>query len=94
MTLTVFESDGLSLVSSALITVNEKYRVLLEFENAAAKPAEVNVGYIKINNLVVLTNLIMPPSVFIRKNMLLSAFRFHESTAAFIQHRQNCGCAV
>ena len=48
-----FESDGLSLVSSALITVNEKYRVLLEFENAAAKPAEVNIGYIKINNLVV-----------------------------------------
>lgn len=48
-----FESDGLNLVSSALITVNEKYRVLLEFENAAAKPAEVNIGYIKINNLVV-----------------------------------------
>lgn len=48
-----FESNGLSLASSALITVNEKYRVLLEFENAAAKPAEVNIGYIKINNLVV-----------------------------------------
>lgn len=78
-----FESNGLSLASSALITVNEKYRVLLEFENAAAKPAEVNIGYIKINNLVVFNEFDHAAFRIHPQNMLLSAFRFSQKHSCF-----------